>query len=366
MPLRVLVVVGTRPEAVKMAPLVQALRAEPWAGLRLLSTAQHRDLVDPALAFFGLSPDLRCVPPPSGLPLDALEAAIVQQVAQVLADERPDLVLIQGDTTTALATARACRLRGVRCAHVEAGLRSHDRSQPFPEEDNRVAIAQIAALHFAPTAKARDNLLREGVDAGAVHVVGNTGIDALLFASRRVDAAAWRPADGRRLLLATAHRREHHGARLADVCAGLRRLAARGDVLVALPVHPNPAVKAVVERELAGREGVRLLPPLGYPEMVAAMCGSTLILTDSGGLQEEAPALGKPVLVLRSRTERPEGVEVGAAMLVGTDPEVIFAEASRLLDDEAAYRQMAQVRHPYGDGAASGRIVTVLRASRGA
>jgi UDP-N-acetylglucosamine 2-epimerase (non-hydrolysing) len=360
MPLCVLVVVGTRPEAVKMAPLVQALRAAPWAKTRLLVTAQHAELVAPILQFFGQEPDCSFVAPEHGQDLQLLTERLLDQFAPLLAQERPDLVLGQGDTTSVLAAALASRRHGVPFGHVEAGLRSHDLQQPFPEEANRVAIAKIAALHFAPTAAARDNLLREGVDKAAVHVTGNTGIDALLWAKERAPIGAFLPAAGRRLVLMTAHRREHHGARLAAVCEGLRRLAQRADVEALVPVHPNPAVRAIVEAQLHGCANVRLCPPLGYPEMVAAMGAATLILTDSGGLQEEAPSLGKPVLVLRSVTERPEGVAAGAARLVGTDPDAIVAHAQRLLDDEAAYRQMAQVRHLYGDGAASGRILAAL------
>ncbi|MGE3173920.1 MAG: non-hydrolyzing UDP-N-acetylglucosamine 2-epimerase [Planctomycetota bacterium] len=362
---RILVVIGTRPEAVKMAPVVHALQAAPWAEVRVLATAQHRQLLDPILKFFGVTPDrdLDVMRPDQSLA--DLTARLLSALDPVLVDERPDVVLAQGDTTTVLATALACFYRKVCFGHVEAGLRTGDKTQPFPEEANRELVGRLAALHFAPTAVSRDNLLREGIPPAQIHVIGNTVVDALQWASARVDPGRWLPADGRRLVLVTAHRREHFGARFEAMCQGLRRVADRGDVELLYPVHPNPNVRGVVHRVLGDHPRVRLVDPLDYPDMVAAMRAATLLLSDSGGVQEEAPTLGKPVLVLRSTTERPEGVAAGAARLVGTDPDRIVAEAARLLDDPAAYAAMATVRNPYGDGTSSRQLAAVLQA-RGA
>lgn len=358
---RILVVIGTRPEAVKLAPVVRALRAAPWADCRVLATAQHRELLDRTLAFFGVVPDrdLDLMRPSQSL-VD-LTARSVAAIDPVLADERPDLVLVEGDTTTVFAAALGAFYRGIPVAHVEAGLRTSDRGNPFPEEANRRLVAQLADLHFAPTATARANLLREGIAAAAVHVVGNTGIDALQWATARVDPAQFRPASGRRLLLVTAHRRENLGAPLAGICDGVARLAARADVEVLWPLHPNPGVRTVVERRLGSCANVRLCGSLDYPDMVAAMQASSILLTDSGGVQEEGPALGKPVLVLRDATERPEGLAVGVACLVGTTADGIAATAARLLDDPAALTAMARVVHPYGSGGSAEAIAAVLR-----
>lgn len=358
---RILVVIGTRPEAVKMAPVVHALRAQPWAECRVLATAQHRQMLDQILAFFGVRPDrdLDLMRPDQSLA--DLTARMTAAMDPVLAEERPDFVLAQGDTTTVMVTALCSYYRRIRFAHVEAGLRTGDKWQPFPEEANRTLVGRLADLHFAPTTRSRDNLLREGVPAGAVHVTGNTVIDALLWAAERVDPARFQPADGRRLVLVTAHRRENFGAPFEAVCAGLRTIADRGDVELLYPVHPNPNVRSVVERTLRGHPRIRLGEPLDYPDMVAAMRAATLILTDSGGVQEEAPSLGKPVLVLRHETERPEGVAAGAALLVGPDRDRIVREANRLLDDPAAYAAMAAVQNPYGNGTSAAAITEVLR-----
>lgn len=358
---QILLAIGTRPEAIKLAPVALALQNEPWARVRVMSTSQHRHLVEPALKAFGLGVDRDLDVMKQGQSLSELCARMLSALDPAIVQERPDLVLVQGDTTTAFAVALACAFRRVPVAHVEAGLRSGDRSQPFPEEHNRELIARLASLHLAPTQGARDNLLREGIDAGSVHVVGNTAIDALRMAEGVVDASAFAPTDGRRLVVVTAHRREHFGQRLRAVCRAVRRLAERGDVLALFPLHLNPEAREAAMQELGGRNGVRLCEPLSHLEMVAAMRACAFVMTDSGGLQEEAPALGKPVLVLRDVTERPEGVACGAAQLVGTDEVRIVAAASRLLDDADAYAAMAQRRFPYGDGDAAGRIAGVLR-----
>ncbi len=361
---RIVVVVGTRPEAVKLAPIVLALRASTWAECRVVAAAQHRELLDDTLAFFGVVPDrdLNLMRPGQGLA--DLTARALAAIDPVLAEEEPDLVLAQGDTTTVLATALASYYRRVPFAHVEAGLRTGDLGQPFPEEGNRLLVARLAQWHFAPTVLAAENLHREGIAQKHVHVVGNTAIDALRWALPRVDAAMFAPSGGRRLVLVTAHRRESLGEPLVELCHALTALANRPDVEVLFPVHPNPRVRATVERLLAVGANVRLCDPLGYPEMVAAMMASSLILTDSGGVQEEAPTLGKPVLVLRNVTERPEGVAAGAAQLVGLHRDSIVAAASELLDNPTAYAAMARVRSPYGDGTSATAIVDILRDSR--
>ncbi|MBL9077812.1 MAG: UDP-N-acetylglucosamine 2-epimerase (non-hydrolyzing) [Planctomycetes bacterium] len=357
---RILVVIGTRPEAVKLAPVVRALGAAPWAECRVLVTAQHRELLDRTLQFFGVVPDRDLdLMRPAQSPVD-FTARCLTALDPVFAEERPDLVLVEGDTTTVFAAALGAFYRRVPVAHVEAGLRTSDRGQPFPEEANRRLVAQLADLHFAPTALARDNLLREGIDPATVHVVGNTGIDALQWATARVDAAQFRPAAGRRLLLVTAHRRENLGAPLQSICDGIAALADRADVAVLWPLHPHPGVRSVVEARLAGRDNVHLCGPLDYPDMVAAMQASHVLLTDSGGVQEEGPALGRPVLVLRDNTERPEGIAAGTAALVGTRADRIVAAVGRLLDQPAAHAAMARVVHPYGTGGSAAAIVAVL------
>lgn len=359
---RILVVIGTRPEAVKLAPLVRTLRAAPWAECRVLVTAQHRELLDRTLQFFGVVPDRDLdLMRPAQSPVDFTSRCLAA-LDPVYAEERPDLVVVEGDTTTVFAAALGAFYRRVPVAHVEAGLRTSDRGTPFPEEANRRLVAQLADLHFAPTEVARRNLLREGVADATVHVVGNTGIDALQWATARVDAAQFRPGAGRRLLLVTAHRRENLGAPLQGICDAVAALAERPDVAVLWPLHPHPGVRAAVEQRLGGREHLRLCGPLDYPDMVAAMQASHLLLTDSGGVQEEGPALGRPVLVLRDATERPEGIAAGVARLVGTEPRGIVAAVAGLLDDTAAYTAMARVAHPYGTGGTAAAIAAVLGA----
>ena len=359
-PHRILVVVGTRPEAVKLAPVVHALQQQPWAVTRVLATAQHRQMLDQIHAFFGIHPDRDLDAMRPGQGLADLTARLLSGLDPVLAEEQPDLVLAQGDTTTVMVTALACFYRKIAFGHVEAGLRTGDLHNPFPEELNRVLVGRMAALHFAPTEGSRQNLLREGTDPSRVHVTGNTVIDALLWAAERVDPAAFAPPPGKRLVLVTAHRRENFGQPFEQVCSALRQLADRPDVQLLYPVHPNPNVRDTAHRVLGRHPSIRLVDPLDYPDMVAAMRACDLILTDSGGVQEEAPSLGKPVLVLRTTTERPEGVAAGAAKLVGTDKNRIVAEASRLLDDGLAYQAMASVQNPYGDGRAAQRIVQAI------
>jgi UDP-N-acetylglucosamine 2-epimerase (non-hydrolysing) len=364
--MKVLSVVGTRPEAIKMAPVIRELarnsdRVEAW----VCATAQHREMLDQVLGLFGIVPDVDLNLMQPGQTPSQVAARVLLALEPVLEARRPDWLLVQGDTTTVMAAALCAHHDRVRVGHVEAGLRSYDRANPFPEEMNRVVADHIADLLFAPTPQARDNLLREGISAAKIRVTGNTVIDALL----QVAANPWQPPSGdplhdldpgRRLLLVTAHRRENFGAPLIEICAALRDLAARGDVQVVYPVHLNPNVWEPVHQSLRGTPGVLLVPPVDYQRLVYLLKRSTLALTDSGGIQEEAPSLGVPVLVLRQVTERPEGVAAGTARVVGTSRDQIVAEASRLLDDPSAHRAMARAVNPYGDGRAAQRIVQAI------
>ena len=354
------VVVGTRPEAVKLAPVVLALQSAAWCRVRVVATAQHRQILDQILAYFGIRADVDLDLMRPDQSLADLSGRMIGQLDAALAALAPDVVLAQGDTTTVLVSALCCFYRDIAFGHVEAGLRTQLKRSPFPEEMNRRLVARLADLHFAPTAFAADNLRREAIDDAAIVTTGNTVIDALLWTADRVDAAKYLPGDGRRLLLVTAHRRESFGAPFEGICRALRSLADRGDVELLYPVHPNPNVRGVVESTLAGHPAIRLVEPLDYPDFVAAMKASHLILTDSGGVQEEGPSLGKPVLVMRDDTERPEGIDGGTSLLVGTDPRMIVSEASRLLDDPRSHAAMAQRRNPFGDGHASTRIVAAL------
>lgn len=365
-PLRVLSVFGTRPEAIKMAPVVRELARHPGEVVsRVCVTAQHRELLDEVLELFAVEPehDLDVMRP--GQSPTAVAAEVLRGLEPVLAVERPDWVLVQGDTTTAAMGALAAFYAGARVAHVEAGLRSHDPREPFPEELNRRVAGVAADLHFAPTPGAAENLFREGVDPEAVLVTGNPVIDALRAANELprpalgvLDAAA----RGKRIVVVTAHRRESFGQPLERICRAVGRIAsAFPDVHVVLPAHPNPAVRLALETHLPRIDAISVIEPLGYRAMVELLRRSTLVLTDSGGLQEEAPSLGKPVLVLRDVTERQEGVEAGATRLVGTDEDRIVDEASALLGSPGEYALMAHAVNPYGDGRAAGRIVAALR-----
>jgi UDP-N-acetylglucosamine 2-epimerase (non-hydrolysing) len=354
--------VGTRPEAIKMAPVILALRREPWAAVRVLATAQHREMLDQVLAVFGIDPDvdLDVMEPNQTLP--ALTARLITSVDEALARESPDLVLAQGDTTTVLATALACFYRRVPFGHVEAGLRTRDFNNPFPEEMNRVVAARLTQFHFAPTENARCNLRQEGVNDADIHVTGNTVIDALLDVASRASDVGLDLDPRKRLLLVTAHRRESFGPPFAELCRALRTIADRyDDVQILYPVHLNPNVRDVVYPSLGDHPRILLCTPLDYAPFVAALKRSHLILTDSGGVQEEAPALGKPVLVLRDETERPEAVEAGVVRVVSMHADRIIEETSRLLDDANAYAAMAKGVSPYGDGRAAERIVGILR-----
>jgi UDP-N-acetylglucosamine 2-epimerase (non-hydrolysing) len=356
----VVVVAGTRPEVIKTAPILRALRGQPWARVRSVFTAQHRDLASPLFDFFGVHPDVDLdAMRPGQSPADLCNRLVVA-LHDALGREEPDCVVAQGDTTTVLAAALASYMLDVPFAHVEAGLRTHRLDSPFPEEANRVAASHLASIHFAPTEEARDNLLREGINPGAVHVTGNTGVDALLYAVDRGEPLGIDVAADRRLALVTVHRRENHGEPLRRIRDGIRRIHdAHPDVEFVWPVHPNPAVEPVVRAELADLPRVRVVAPLDYGPFVTAMKRAAFILSDSGGVQEEAATLGTPVLVLRSVSERPEAFSSGVATLVGDDPDVIAREASRLLA-EPRDGFPGTLATPFGDGRAASRIVSLL------
>ncbi|MBI1321551.1 MAG: UDP-N-acetylglucosamine 2-epimerase (non-hydrolyzing) [Candidatus Hydrogenedens sp.] len=363
--MKVLVTMGTRPEAIKMAPVVLALQARPDIfEVRVCLTGQHRELLDQVIAVFGLPVhhDLQVMRPDQSI--HDVTAAVLQGMRGVLEAEQPGVVLVHGDTTTTFAAALAAYYARIAVGHVEAGLRTYRRYEPFPEELNRRMADVLADYHYAATEQARENLLREGVDAGGIVVTGNTVIDALLDVSARPyafgDAALDSLGRERRLILVTAHRRESFGAPFESICTALRALADRGDVDLIYPVHPNPNVRRTVEARLSGVPHLHLVEPLEYLPFVHLLKKAALVLTDSGGLQEEAPALGKPVLVMRDVTERPEAIAAGTARLVGTNADIIVAESNRLLDDAAAYAAMARAVNPFGDGRAAARIADHL------
>lgn len=368
--LRVLSIFGTRPEAVKMAPVVQALAGTSGVEALVCVTAQHRQMLDQVLNLFQITPDVDLDLMRPNQTLSALTAAVFTHLDPVLADLRPDWVLVQGDTTTVMAAALLAYYHRIRVGHVEAGLRTGDKWQPFPEEINRRVAGAVTDLHFAPTEWARQNLLRENVNPEQIVVTGNPVIDALrsvanLPPTAEIDALYRRiglQQDHQRLVLITAHRRENFGQPIEDICHAIDYLAQtyRDSLRFVYPVHLNPNIQEPVYRILGDKPNITLLPPLDYFPMVQLMKRATLVLTDSGGLQEEAPGLGVPVLVMREVTERPEGVEAGTVRLVGTNTERIILEARRLLDDPLAHAEMARAVNPYGDGHAAERIVQAL------
>jgi UDP-N-acetylglucosamine 2-epimerase (non-hydrolysing) len=362
--MKIAAVVGTRPEVIKLAPVVAELQRRPNAETMLVASGQHREMLDQMLELFALEPDVDLGVMQPKQQLGELTAELVRGLAGTIADLEPDWVLVQGDTTTTLCGALAAFYAGTPVAHVEAGLRSGDNRAPFPEEGNRRLVSPLATLHFCPTRQSALNLQAEAVTPDRVHVTGNTVIDALLWAVERARELppAIRRTRPRRVLL-TVHRRENHGEALREVCRAVRGLAERGDVEIVFPVHRSPAVREIAVPELAGVAGVVLTDPLDYLELVQVLDTCDLVLTDSGGLQEEAPTLGKPVLVLRETTERPEAVDAGVARLVGTNASVVEHAAARLLDDPAAHAAMAHPANPFGDGRASRRIADALAAS---
>ena len=368
--IKVLIVFGTRPEAIKLSPVVMALERDPRFDPVTCVTSQHRQMLDQVLEVFGVAPryDLSVMTPAQSLA--DVTAKVVQGVTEVVRRERPAIVLVQGDTTTTFAASLAAFYEMVPVGHVEAGLRTRDKRQPFPEEVNRRLTAVLADYHYAPTAQSRQNLLNEGVEPERVLVTGNTGIDALLLARERVrrqsgtdrPSLGWRAAsNGRRMILVTAHRRESFGASFEAICEALRRVSERNDdVDIVYPVHLNPQVRKPVFERLSSCQRIHLIEPMDYLAFVGAMDLAYLILTDSGGIQEEAPSLGKPVLVMRNTTERVEAIEAGCARLVGTDADRITGEVQRLLDDAAAYGETSRAQNPFGDGQASERIAQHL------
>ncbi len=360
--LKVLSVIGTRPEAIKMAPVIRALqgRADRIESV-VCNTAQHREMVDQVLEVFDLQPDIDLDIMQPGQTLPGLTSRVILGMTEVLQAVRPDWALVQGDTTTVFAAGLAAFYEGVKVGHVEAGLRTYDKRNPFPEEINRLLVDGLCDRHFAPTGRNREALLREGHTDETIVVTGNTVIDALLSVAALPEPPTMPPLDpDKRLLLVTAHRRENHGQPIRDICAALKALAGRGDLQIVYPVHLNPNVQGPVYELLSGVPGVTLIDPVDYLTLVHLMRRSHLILTDSGGIQEEAPSLGKPVLVMRLKTERAEAVEVGVVEMVGTETERIVARVTRLLEDEDAYRAMTSPVNPYGDGQAAGRIVASL------
>lgn len=370
--MKVLTVFGTRPEAIKMAPVFQALSANPAFEAKLCVTAQHRQMLDQVLDLFELKPDFDLNLMKPGQDLSDITSNVLLGMRSVYQQWTPDVVLVHGDTTTTLGASLSAYYAKIKVGHVEAGLRTGNKYAPWPEEVNRRLTGSIADIHFAPTAKSRDNLLREAVADRAIHVTGNTVIDALLKVVDRLrnDAQLRKGFEQqfnfidptKRLILVTGHRRENFGDGFENICNALAQIASRGDVQVVYPVHLNPHVQEPVKRILSATPNVVLLEPLDYLPFVYLMDRSALLITDSGGVQEEAPSLGKPVLVMRDTTERPEAVDAGTVKLVGTDRARIVSEANRLLDDPDAYTAMSRAHNPYGDGLASGRIAAALQA----
>lgn len=362
--IRVMSIFGTRPEAIKMAPLVLELRRRAGIDARVCVTAQHREMLDGVLGVFGLVPDYDLDIMRSGQTLSDITSRVLAGLDGVLERTRPDLVLVHGDTTTTFAAALSAFYARIPCGHVEAGLRTHDRWSPYPEEMNRRLTAQLATLHFAPTASNAANLRHEGVEGG-IFITGNTVIDALGYTARGegFSSPELRALDlsGRRVITLTCHRRENYGEPMRNIFAAVREIASRfPDVLVIYPVHLSPAVRSAARECLSGAENIALIEPLDAVDMHRLMARSYMVMTDSGGIQEEAPALGKPVLVLRRETERPEAVEAGTVKIAGTDTGVIVRLASELLTDGSAYECMARAVNPYGDGHACERIAGAI------
>ena len=370
---KVLALFGTRPEAIKMAPVVRELQERADIALEVCVTAQHRTMLDSVLELFAINPDYDLNVMRPGQDLYSLSTALLNGIKDILAQARPDLVLVHGDTTTCFIGALASFYQQVKVAHVEAGLRTGNLSSPWPEEANRKLTATLATLHFAPTFQARANLLAEGIAEDTVHVTGNTVIDALLQAKKRLDHDPGLTADfsdtfaeldhEKKIILVTGHRRESFGRGFAQICAAIREIVERHqDGQVVYPVHLNPNVLGPVTSELANRERIILMEPLDYLPFVSLMARAEVILTDSGGIQEEAPSLGKPVLVMRDNSERPEAIEAGTVRLVGTEVGKITTEVAELLTNRQSYEAMSRASNPSGDGLAAGRIADVIEA----
>ncbi|PZQ22463.1 MAG: UDP-N-acetylglucosamine 2-epimerase (non-hydrolyzing) [Sphingopyxis macrogoltabida] len=366
---KVMTVFGTRPEAIKMFPVVHALRAQPGLDARVCVTAQHREMLDQVLHIARIVPDIDLDVMQANQTLDALLARLVTGLGESFDREKPDRILVHGDTLTTMAATLAAYFRKIPVGHVEAGLRSGNIYHPWPEEVNRKVTGAVADLHFAPTETAAAALRAENVTADRIHVTGNTVIDALLATQARIAeepalAAGLDPLiarfGGRRIVAVTSHRRENFGDGMAAIAAAIAAIAARDDTAVIFPIHPNPHVRAAMEPILGALDNVALIDPLDYPHFVRLLGACDLVLTDSGGVQEEAPSLGKPVLVMRETTERPEGIAAGTARLVGTDKARIVSEIFSLLDDKAAYSAMARAHNPFGDGTAAQKIAEIV------
>lgn len=363
----VMVVYGTRPEAIKVAPVIKALESDEDLNPIVVTTAQHREMLDQVNEVFDIVPDVDLNLMAHGQTLNGIAGRVIIEIDQVLADHSPDAVLVQGDTTTVMATAVAAFNREIPIVHLEAGLRSGDIDSPFPEEANRKLVSQIAKLNFAPTEVSRANLLADGVSDDLIHVTGNTVIDALKWAVARpvefsLPELAELMTDERRVLLVTTHRRENLGENMVNIGKALHALATRyPDLVIVWPAHKNPKVRAAIEPEIEGLSNIVSIEPVEYGEFSQLIARADIILTDSGGIQEEAPSLGKPVLVLRENTERPEAVDAGTVKLIGTAADRIVSEVSELLDDPDAYRIMANAVNPYGDGLSAGRCVELLK-----
>lgn len=357
--IKVIVVFGTRPEAIKMAPLLTALSQSGIFLVRSVATGQHRQMLNQVLSIYGIKPDYNLKIMSTGQSLAEITYRVLEGLTAIIKKESPDLLIVQGDTSTTFASGLAAFYSGVKVAHIEAGLRTGNKHQPFPEEINRVLTTHLADWHFAPTPETKANLIKENICSESIFVTGNTVIDALFQCLAQALPSRF---DGmNQMILVTAHRRENWGEPLERIVSALKRILAHNPkAVMIIPVHPNPRVRRIFCRELTGEPRIKLIEPLDYHEMVAALAASYLIITDSGGIQEEAPALGKPVLVLRETTERPEAVRAGTVKLVGTDPERILAEANNLLQNQNAYRKMSQAINPYGDGKAATRIVAGL------
>ncbi|NJM51009.1 MAG: UDP-N-acetylglucosamine 2-epimerase (non-hydrolyzing) [Sphingomonadales bacterium] len=369
----ILSIFGTRPEAIKMAPVVLKLASDPRFDARVCVTGQHAEMLEQVNSLFGIIPDIDLKIMKAGQGLTHITTAVLEGLEPVLAEMKPDYVLVHGDTTTSTAAALAAFYAGAKVGHVEAGLRTRNLQSPWPEEANRQITGRITNVHFAPTMVSRANLIEEAVAEETIHVTGNTVIDALLMVKDKIEndaalsaefAAAFPFLDpAKRLILVTGHRRENHDGGIARVCEALAQIAGRGDVQILYPVHLNPKVKNAVDRVLTGVDNVFLAEPQSYLPFVWLLSRSHLVVTDSGGLQEEAPSFGKPVLVTRDTTERPEAVDAGTVKLIGTDTGDLIREVTRLLDDEAAYQAMSRAHNPYGDGLASARIADILAAT---
>lgn len=363
----VLFVFGTRPEAIKLAPVILQLHGRSAAfAVKICVTAQHREMLDQVLSVFPFKPDYDLDVMTPGQSLPQVTARILSKLEAVVSDAKPDILLVQGDTTSTLCGALAGFYCNVTVGHVEAGLRTGDIRQPFPEEMNRLLVSRLASIHFAATPAAAQNLLTEGANPATIHVTGNTGIDAVLYVrDRLVDGSlptrSWPFLDERKkLILVTAHRRESFGLGFEQICAALRIISEIPDVQIVIPVHPNPNASGPVRRILGNCPNIYLIDPLDYVSFVDLMRRCYLLITDSGGIQEEAPSLGKPVLVLRAKTERPEAVQAGTATLVGVDSEKIVASAAYLIGNSEEYARRALIHNPYGDGRASGRIADII------